>query len=338
MICDLAAGLEGRGHRVDILDIGADNAELHYRRHAELLNDTDAVLVYGFSTRAGIQRSQNEEVIEWVRERSGVPVLEFVYSWTVRTQGFPGVTSVLFSRHEYESAPVQLRAEERVVYLPHALRSDILGMAQGRPDQNLLGYVGTPQEALWMEPVNRRAGESMGLPDPAVVAQAIKQDMPEARWRFCGPEYGKGALVERLGDFVEFAGYVPFAEIGDQYRQFGAYLYTNAIDSFGLTILEAQWCGTPVLCFDTPHYREIAGDGALFCRTPADFVDGLAGLRNVDERRRLSEAGRANAARFTVEAVAALCEKRLFRLVNDRANFPKWKSLLSGLRLPGRRR
>jgi glycosyltransferase involved in cell wall biosynthesis len=339
VICDLAAGLTRRGHQVSVLDVFPDNPQTYYRRRLDLLLGCDAVIVYGYSTRSPlVDRAHNGQVIEWVRESSDAPVLEFVHSWRARETAFPGVTSAVFTRHEYQSSPKELRDSGAIVHLPHAIRHEVLGGADGPHRPNLLGYVGTLQEALWLEPVNRQAGLEMGLPEPREVAAALARHDPSLRWRFCGPRDREDELDPELRELAEVRGPVPFARIGDAYREFGAYLYTNAIDSFGMTIPEAQWCGCPVICFDTEHYREVAGEGALFCRVVQDFVDAVDALQDPDTRETVRLAGRRNARRFLLRRVARTCEAHLNRLVHGHESPSAWRSLLSLLPLGARTR
>ena len=73
-------------------------------------------------------------------------------------------------------------------------------------------------------------------------------------------------------------------------------------EGFCLPILEAQSCGTPVICSDIPVLREVAGEAAVFCDPAnpemlANSVDRLRG--DAALRQRLSEAGLKNANRFS---------------------------------------
>ena len=74
------------------------------------------------------------------------------------------------------------------------------------------------------------------------------------------------AMVRELGlqQRVEFRSYVPYVELPDLYRRALAFLYPSLWEGFGLPILEAMACGTPVLAFR--------------CSAPADLVEsGLTG-------------------------------------------------------------
>jgi glycosyltransferase involved in cell wall biosynthesis len=73
-------------------------------------------------------------------------------------------------------------------------------------------------------------------------------------------------------------------------------------EGFCLPILEAQGCGTPVVCSDIPVLREVTGDAALFFdpANPEMLADCIEQIcSRPDLRRQLSEAGLKNAAQFS---------------------------------------
>lgn len=109
-------------------------------------------------------------------------------------------------------------------------------------------------------------------------------------------------------DRVSFLSYDAAARSTDIYDDADLLLQLSAYEGFGLPPLEAQAAGVPVVCSDIPVFREVLGDGARFvAREDADVVAGaLAELLTDDlARRRLAEAGRANAARYDWGATAA---------------------------------
>lgn len=94
-------------------------------------------------------------------------------------------------------------------------------------------------------------------------------------------------------------------------------------EGFGRTALEAQASGLPVLASDIAAHREVLGEGALLVQQredPQAWAQALARLAAEPElRARLVERGRANAARFTPQALAPLWEACLAELLGIEA-------------------
>lgn len=63
--------------------------------------------------------------------------------------------------------------------------------------------------------------------------------------------------------YLRFPGYIPNADLADLYNGAFAFLYPSLRESFGIPMLEAMACGTPVIVGNTSAMPEIAGDGAL---------------------------------------------------------------------------
>lgn len=58
--------------------------------------------------------------------------------------------------------------------------------------------------------------------------------------------------------------YIPYEEIPALYNLATIFLYPSLRESFGLPLIEAMACGTPVISSNTSSMPEIGGDGALF--------------------------------------------------------------------------
>jgi glycosyltransferase involved in cell wall biosynthesis len=111
----------------------------------------------------------------------------------------------------------------------------------------------------------------------------------------------------RVADHVRFLGYVPDAELPALYSAADLLAMASLYEGFGIPILEAMACGTPVLCGDGGSLPEVAGRAALVI--PSEDTSALAtGLVRLcadeDLRRRLIAAGRERAHLFTWEAAA----------------------------------
>jgi glycosyltransferase involved in cell wall biosynthesis len=85
-------------------------------------------------------------------------------------------------------------------------------------------------------------------------------------------------------------------------------VYPSLYEGFGLPVLEAMACGTPVVTSRGGATEEVAG-GAAVLVDPRDPEAIAAGIEETDRRRdELVAAGRARAASFTWEHSADLLE------------------------------
>jgi glycosyltransferase involved in cell wall biosynthesis len=95
---------------------------------------------------------------------------------------------------------------------------------------------------------------------------------------------------------AELRGYVPKAELAELYRGALCLLFPSRYEGFGLPVLEAMACGTPVVAAPDPALREVAGQAAVFVE-PERLVEGVR--RALAERERLVAAGLARARLFS---------------------------------------
>jgi len=111
-----------------------------------------------------------------------------------------------------------------------------------------------------------------------------------------------------LGDSVRFVGQV-FEERPEYYASADLYLCPTTIASFGVTLLEAMACGTPMIVSDNLGFRSVIAGGAEAVMVPKDdpaaWAETALDLIADPERRRvMGEAGRAKAARFAWPRIA----------------------------------
>lgn len=111
-----------------------------------------------------------------------------------------------------------------------------------------------------------------------------------------------------LGTSVRFAGQV-FADRPAYYGSADLYLCPTTIASFGVTLLEAMACGTPMIVSDNAGFRSVIDGGAEAELVPKDdpvmWADAtLALLADPERRAAMGQAGRAKAAGFAWPNVA----------------------------------
>jgi glycosyltransferase involved in cell wall biosynthesis len=110
-----------------------------------------------------------------------------------------------------------------------------------------------------------------------------------------------------LADRVVFPGFVPDDDLPAVYSSAAVLAFPSIYEGFGLPVLEAMACGTPVVCSSTSSLPEIATEAGILV-FPEDTRGWVQALHRVvaDEslRHDLRQRGLQRAARFTWEATA----------------------------------
>ena len=124
--------------------------------------------------------------------------------------------------------------------------------------------------------------------------------------------------VDRLGlrQVVHFTGYVPAEDLPVIYNLSDFFVFPSIYEGFGLPVVEAMACGTPVITSNSSSLREIAGDAALTA-DPLSIEALAASLVRVAGdgtlRRELAARGLARAESFswarTAREMLALYER-----------------------------
>jgi glycosyltransferase involved in cell wall biosynthesis len=126
--------------------------------------------------------------------------------------------------------------------------------------------------------------------------------------------YRAGEIREKartlgLNGRVKFLGYVPRADLPGLFSGATAFVYPSLLEGFGLPVLEAMACGTPVITSNNSSLKEVAGDAALLV-DPLDTRALTEALSLVAEdsvmRESLSRKGVQRAAHFSWESTARL--------------------------------
>lgn len=110
-----------------------------------------------------------------------------------------------------------------------------------------------------------------------------------------------------IADAVRFVGYVPHGDLPALLNGALGYVVPSLFEGFGMTVLEAQACGTPVLASNVSALPEVVGDAGLLV-DPYDvaaIANGIVQLVMDRELRvRLRERGLEHAKHRTWETTA----------------------------------
>jgi glycosyltransferase involved in cell wall biosynthesis len=136
----------------------------------------------------------------------------------------------------------------------------------------------------------------------------VQQQMPDARLLIMGrgpDEKRLRALVARLGmqDKVEFRGFQPWDELVRTLHRCHVFLNPSPKEGWGLTVIEANQCGLPVVATDAPGLRDSVRDGETGVLVPYGDPQAMAEhalllLRDREYLERMATGARAWAATF----------------------------------------
>jgi glycosyltransferase involved in cell wall biosynthesis len=139
------------------------------------------------------------------------------------------------------------------------------------------------------------------------VFAAARRHHPGLRLIRLGPDFNsqqrKLAKELRVESFIDHLSQLNVHTLSACYRRASLLLQPSDAEGFGLPVVEAMACGTPVIASDIPALREVGGDAAAFC--PVADVEQWAStlldmLHALDSSRLLfSQRAIQNAARFS---------------------------------------
>lgn len=201
----------------------------------------------------------------------------------------------------------ELRVPERragkVRVIPEGVTPDFRPgpKAADRPEKIIL-YVG-------------RSDPYKNLPRLVEALAGVRANGVPARLRIVGspdpryPEARERARALGLDPYIDWTGYVSTDRLIREYQTADVFCLPSRYEGFGLTVLEAMACGTPVVCSNFGSLPEVVGDAARLV-DPAVLPELIAALTEVLTREEvaadLARRGLARAALFTWERSAQL--------------------------------
>jgi len=185
-----------------------------------------------------------------------------------------------------EKITVTLLAHDNKIFYPRSPVDVSVFLKQHTLPERYFLFVGSGDPRKNMD-VIPEALEKAGLEAPLVAAG----------W----PGWSDGEVSKKVIPL----GYVSDDELARAYSGALAIIFPSSYEGFGLPVLEAMACGCPVVTSREASLPEVAGEGAIFMKSPRD-VDDLARILkdladDTEVRQRLIGKGLAQARGFSWE-------------------------------------
>lgn len=226
--------------------------------------------------------------------------------------------------------PDSVNRADRVIAVSEATRQDLMAFFQTPPEKISVLYHGVSPEFRPVPQAERLAAvrQKYGLGEGPLVL-SVGTIHPRKNYRrlvaaFAGIQPGVSLVIagskgwaydevfdevarHNLEERVLFPGFVAEADLPALYSAADLFIYPSLWEGFGLPLLEAMACGTPVIAANRSALPEVVGQAGLLV-DPEDTT-AIAGamvkvLEDAGLRQQLAAAGRARAALFTWERMA----------------------------------
>lgn len=219
--------------------------------------------------------------------------------------------------------PISLKRAKHVITVSKFCKKRLETVFNIKPEKISVVYSGVAEHFLSGKSVNP-CSEEYNLPETYVLAVGALSPRKNLHrllqaWASISHEFNNTWLIIAGDVGLSFSNMTTLGELpsrtihikkvsdtllGSLYRNATAFVYPSLYEGFGLPILEAMACGTPVITSNCTSMPEIAGDAALLVN-PYD-VSSIASaiqqlLRDSALRERLRSLGIAHAAKFSWE-------------------------------------
>lgn len=132
----------------------------------------------------------------------------------------------------------------------------------------------------------------------------------------------KIALNEEMKQRIHFTGHLPLDELARLMGAAEVFTFVPYFEGFGIPLVEAMKCGTPILSGNRTSLPEVAGEAAIYC-DPFDVSDILEKMTLIVEnetlRNELSAKGLERGKQFSWDKAAEQVWKVLEDVMNQNA-------------------
>ena len=204
--------------------------------------------------------------------------------------------------------------EEKITVIPPCVDESRYSPDFSKKEENLILHMGRVKRykcidhLLYATKILKEKGK-----DFRVIIGGSGDDLPRLK-----------GLASRLGinDCVEFKGFVSFDEKIELYQRASLLVETSVKEGWGLIVIEANACGTPVVSADSPGLRDSVKDGITGLLYPfgdafklAQTIETL--LDNREKREELSRNAIKWAGQFSWDRAAERMLKVIERTVDE---------------------
>ncbi|MGB2925258.1 MAG: glycosyltransferase family 1 protein [Limnothrix sp.] len=265
--------------------------------------------------KAKILFSPISEAPLWSKCRSVVMIHDFI------PLRFPRRSSPLIPYHRYY-VPQVLKQAKHIVCNSEATAQDIIDFCQ--IPNNKITFIPLAYDAQHFQP---KVANNNSLNQPyflfigrhdlhknigrIISAIAKLNNCDEYQLLLVGPVDDRHTPLLRqqiaelgLGERVKFLDYIPYEDLPRVISEAIALVFPSLWEGFGLPILEAMGCGTPVITSNLASMPEVAGDAAILVDpyNTAEIADAMQAIADDSQlRAKLSELGLARAKQFSWE-------------------------------------
>jgi glycosyltransferase involved in cell wall biosynthesis len=219
------------------------------------------------------------------------------FDWIVK----PGIrnAAVVFTVSEY--------SRQRIIDWSGVSPEKVIAVGNG------VDLLYTPQGARWQHPKpyllyvgNQRTHKNVELLIDAFARSCLSAGYDLLLTGQFSESVAAKVEINKLASQVHALGMVPEEQLPSLYRSASALVLPSLYEGFGLPLVEAMACGTPVVASNVTAIPEVCGDAALLI-DPYDLdsmVDALNQLERQSVINKLRSAGLQRATAFNWDHVA----------------------------------
>ncbi len=228
----------------------------------------------------------------------------------------PRSKSFRFRAYMNSRLPSALKRAGRVVCVSNATKRDLLAHYGNRITDDRIRVIPNGVDLSVFRPdPSERPDETpylavVGNQDPRKNIGTLLEAFPIFRARlraFRLVMVGPGAPAAPKSAAVDVLGYLDERALASVYRKAVMVVQPSLYEGFGLPVLEAMACGTPVACADIDVFREVAGDCARYFdpRASSSIAATMEEVaRDEDLRATMCAKGLERARRFSWDETA----------------------------------